>query len=97
MHLRSDLVRFVSVLGLLGPLTSMAAITGYTAVAGGTDTAMRDLPVRPVTTKYSSGGRIEDRRVHTGDHTRHARAKPITESRSGPDPISDIVYSSMHR
>lgn len=45
MHLRSDLVRFVSVFGLLGPLT-IAAITGYTAVAGSTDTAMRHLPDR---------------------------------------------------
>lgn len=43
MHLRSDLVRFVSVFGLLGPLT-IAVITGYTTVADSTDTAMRHLP-----------------------------------------------------
>lgn len=45
MHLRSDLVRFVSVLGLLGPLV-IAAITGCSAVADSTDTAMRHLPER---------------------------------------------------
>lgn len=76
MHLRSDLVRFVSVLGLLGRL-AIAAITGCSAVADSTDTAVRHLPDRaagdhevqfrmPYRRSSSSAGRPHSSQAHYG-------------------------------